>query len=105
MKKIVEVLRFCGAREIHLRICSPPVRWPCFFGVDTPERRHLIAAKKTVSEIKKYIASDSLKYLSLNGLINASRQKSDTLCTACFTGKYPVKVDLNLKKSILENNC
>lgn len=105
MKKIVEVLRFCGAREIHLRICSPPVRWPCFFGVDTPERRHLIAAKKTVSEIKKYIASDSLKYLSLNGLIKASQQKSDTLCTACFTGKYPVKVDLNLKKSILENNC
>lgn len=105
MKKIVEVLRKVGVREIHLRICSPPIRWPCFFGVDTPERKQLIAAKKSVSEIRKYIAADSLEYLSLDGLIKASRQDKSKLCTACFTGKYPVKVDLNLKKNVFENIC
>lgn len=105
MKKIVEILRQCGASEIHLRICSPPIRWPCFFGVDTPERKQLIAAKKTIGEIRKYIAADSLKYLSLDGLIKSSGQKASTLCTACFTGKYPVKVNLKLKKNVLESNC
>lgn len=105
MKKIVEVLRQCGVKEIHLRICSPPIRWPCFFGVDTPERKQLIAATKTIGEIRKYIAADSLKYLSLDGLIKSSAQEASNLCTACFTGKYPVKVNLKLKKNVLESNC
>lgn len=105
MKKIVEVLRICGAKKIHLRICSPPIRWPCFFGVDTPERKQLIASKKTVAQIKKFIGADSLHYLSLQGLIAASGQDKNTLCTACFTGNYPMKVDLSFKKNIFEANC
>lgn len=102
MKKIVEVLKKCGAAEIHLRICSPPIRWPCFFGVDTPDRKKFIANDKRISEIKKFIGADSLNYISLDGLIKASNQGKDTLCTACFTGKYPIKVDYNYKKNIFE---
>ncbi|MBI3380131.1 amidophosphoribosyltransferase [Candidatus Gottesmanbacteria bacterium] len=105
MKKIVEILRKSGAKEIHLRICSPPIRWPCFFGVDTPERRQLIASSKTVAQIKKFINADSLYYLSLDGLIKASKQPTDKLCTACFSGKYPMPVNLNFKKNVFENNC
>lgn len=105
MKKIVEVLRKSGAREIHLRICSPPIRWPCFFGVDTPERKQLIASSKTVAQIKKFIRADSLHYLSLEGLIKASQQDKDTLCTACFSGKYPMPVNLDFKKNVFENTC
>lgn len=105
MKKIVEILRKCDAREIHLRICSPPIRWPCFFGVDTPNRRQLIAAGKTVAQINKFIGADSLRYLSLEGLIMASNQKTDKLCTACFSGKYPMKVNYKFKKNIFEANC
>ncbi|MBI3954858.1 amidophosphoribosyltransferase [Candidatus Gottesmanbacteria bacterium] len=105
MKQIVEVLRDAGALELHLRICSPPIRWPCFFGVDTPERRSLVASDKTVNEIKKFIACDSLEYLSLASLIKASGQPKDQLCTACFSGKYPMPVDLNFKKNILEKAC
>lgn len=105
MKKIVEVLRKSGAREIHLRICSPPIRWPCFFGVDTPERKQLIASSKTVAQIKKFIRADSLHYLSLEGLTKASQQDKGALCTACFSGKYPMPVDLDFKKNVFENNC
>lgn len=105
MKKIVEVLRKSKALEIHLRICSPPIRWPCFFGVDTPERKQLIASSKTVAQIKKFIGADSLRYLSLEGLIKASKQEKKTLCTACFSGKYPMPVDLEFKKNIFESSC
>jgi len=105
MRQIVEVLKKCGAKKIHLRICSPPVRWPCFFGVDTPERRQLIASDKTVRQINDFIGADTLKYLSLSGLIRASKQKSNTLCTACFSGKYPMKVDMSFKKNVFESAC
>lgn len=104
MKKIVELLKKNGAREVHIRICSPPVRWPCFFGVDTPYRKDLIAAKKKVTEIKKFIGADSLKYLSLKNLIKASRQKTEDVCTACFSGKYHIKVNYNFRKNMFENS-
>ncbi|KKS98490.1 MAG: amidophosphoribosyltransferase, amidophosphoribosyltransferase [Candidatus Gottesmanbacteria bacterium GW2011_GWA2_43_14] len=103
MKKIVETLKKNGAKEVHLRICSPPVRWPCYFGVDTPYRKDLIAASKTVSQINKFIGADSLKYLSLGGLTKASAQRKDELCTACFSGMYPMPVKHNFRKNILEN--
>lgn len=105
MKQIVEVLRHSGALEIHLRICSPPIRWPCFFGVDTPERRLLIASGKTAAQIRKFIDCDSLEYLTLRSLIKASGQNKNNLCTACFSGKYPMPVNLNFKKDILEKAC
>jgi len=102
MKKIVEVMKKCGAKEVHLRICSPPIKWPCYFGVDTPTRGQLIASDKTVALIKKFIGADSLHYLSLSGLIKASRQKENELCTACFTGSYPMDVNYDFKKDIFE---
>lgn len=102
MKKIVEILRKNGVSEVHLRICSPPIRWPCFFGVDTPERRQLIASEKTISQIKEFIKADSLHYLSLSGLIKASGQDAKTLCTACFSGRYPVEIKRNFKKNVFE---
>ena len=105
MEKIVQVLRKCRAKEIHLRICSPPVRWPCFFGVDTPSRKELIGSNKSVAEINQFIGADSLHYLSLESLMKASNQSPDTLCTACFSGKYPMKVNMSLKKSVFEKNC
>lgn len=105
MKKIVEVLKKSGAKKIHLRICSPPVRFPCYFGVDTPNRKNFIAFGKTVSEIKEYIGCNSLHYISLKGLIKASRQTENSLCSACFTGKYPVNIDNDFSKDIFEKNC
>ncbi len=105
MKKIVEILKKSGATKVHIRICSPPIRWPCFFGVDTPERKQLIASEKNVEEIRKFIGADSLKYLSLEGLIKASNQDKNNLCTACFTGRYPMNVDYNFSKNIFEKEA
>lgn len=105
MRKIVEVLRSSGAKEVHIRICSPPVRWPCFFGVDTPERTQLIASTKSVTQIKKFIGADSLKYLSLKTLVKASNQPYESVCHACFSGKYPINNSYNFKKNIFEANC
>lgn len=102
MKKIVELLRKYKAKQVHLRICSPPIRFPCFFGVDTPNRRQLIASSKTIAQIKKHVGADSLYYLSLEGLIEASRQSASTLCAACFTGNYPINIDHRFRKDIFE---
>ncbi len=98
-RKIVRMLRDAGAREIHLRISSPPTRWPCFYGIDTPNRRELIAASQTVEEIARYISADSLSYLSLEGLRRAVGYPEATgagHCEACFTGAYAVPVPLHL---------
>ncbi len=90
-KKIVSMLKSAGAKEVHLLISSPPVVSPCYYGIDTPTKEELIAANKSIDEIKEYIGADTLYYLSLEGMINAAnkyRQKG--FCTACFTGNYPV---------------
>ena len=105
MKKIVQVLRENGAKEIHLRICSPPITDPCYFGVDTPERKQLIASAMSVPKIRKFIGADSLHFLSLGKLIQASKQAKKTLCTSCFTGKYPMKVNYGFSKKMFENVC
>ncbi len=102
MKKLVTVLRAAGAKKIHLRICSPPIRFPCYYGVDTPIQSQLIAAEKDIKSIKKFLNVDSLKYLSLRSLIKATRQKESVFCTACFSGKYPTVINKNFSKSILE---
>ena len=87
-RKIVKMIRDAGAREVHMRISSPPTRWPCFYGIDTPSRGELIASSHTVEEISKYITSDSLAYLSLDGLHRAVGGQG--YCNACFTGDYPI---------------
>jgi amidophosphoribosyltransferase len=93
-RKIVRMLREAGAREVHMRISSPPTRWPCFYGIDTPSRSELIAASHTPEEIAKYITSDTVGYLSVEGLHRAVRGEgtpaASGYCDACFTGDYPV---------------
>jgi amidophosphoribosyltransferase len=90
-RKIVKMVRAAGAREVHMRISCPPTISPCFYGVDTPTKRELIASSHTVEETCKYIEADSLAYLSLEGLLRAVRAKGDEFCTACYTGQYPVE--------------
>ncbi len=91
-KKIVRMLRNAGAREVHFRISCPPTVSPCFYGVDTPSKKQLIGANKSVEEIRQFIGSDSLAYLSLDGLKLACGEGEQTsYCTACYTGKYPTQ--------------
>ena len=91
-RKIVRMIRQAGASEVHMRISCPPTISPCFYGVDTPSKRQLIAANKSVEEIREYIGADSLSYLSLEGLKRACGDgEKTTYCTACYTGKYPTE--------------
>jgi amidophosphoribosyltransferase len=89
-RKIVKMIRAAGARAVHLRISSPPTIGPCFYGVDTPTRRELIAASHSIEEICRYVTADSLAYLSEAGMYAALREESGGFCDACFTGRYPV---------------
>lgn len=89
-RKIVQALRDAGAREVHMRISSPPVVGPCRYGIDTPTTEELIGAKKTIEDIRKYIGADSLSFLSLEGLLAAVGSKGEGFCTACFNGDYPL---------------
>ena len=89
---IVAMLRESGAREVHVRIASPPVKWPCFYGIDFATREELIAGHLPVDEILTSIGADSLGYVSLDGLIAATEQPASSLCRACFDGNYPVPV-------------
>ncbi len=92
-RKIVRMVRDAGAREVHMRISCPPTISPCYYGVDTPSKNQLIAANKSVEEIREYIGADSLAYLSLDGLRKAAGEGEDAMyCTACYTGKYPTNI-------------
>jgi amidophosphoribosyltransferase len=101
---VVDLLRKAGAAEVHLRICAPPIRYPCFFGVDMAAKRELIAARKTIPEIRDYLNADSLGYLSLDGLIQAIGLPRDIFCLACFTGEYPIPVQMEMDKLALETS-
>jgi len=92
-RKIVRMIRNAGAKEVHMRISCPPTISPCFYGVDTPSKKQLIAANKSVDEIREYIGADSLAYLSLEGLKKACGEgEKVTYCSACYTGKYPTEI-------------
>lgn len=103
--QVINLLRRAGAKEVHMCICAPPIRYPCFFGVDMATRRELIAARMSVPEIAKSIGADSLGYLSVDGLIKAVNLPRDTFCLACFTGSYPVPVQLEMDKLALETHA
>jgi len=90
-KKIVHIIRAAGAREIHVRITSPPIVGPCYYGIDTPTKRELIGANKSVEEIRQFIGADSLGYLSLEALLKAVDDRG-RFCSACFTDRYPTDV-------------
>jgi len=91
-KKIVEMVREAGAREVHMRISCPPTISPCYYGVDTPRKADLIAAQMSVEEVRRYIEADSLGYLSMEGMLQAIGFEPDSSCVACWNGKYPTPV-------------
>jgi amidophosphoribosyltransferase len=101
-KQLVRMLREAGAREVHLRITSPPVAWSCFYGIDTGDRDELIAAQLDNDEIRGYLNLDTLAYLTLDRLIEATGAAGAGFCDACFTGDYPVPVPVTLRKHVLE---
>jgi len=101
-RAMVRMLKEAGACEVHLRVSSPPYRWPCFYGMDTGTRAELLAANMTVGEIRAYLDVDSLAYLSLDNLVAAVDAPGAGFCTACLTGTYPVAVPVALSKGVLE---
>jgi amidophosphoribosyltransferase len=103
-RAMVSMLRECGAREVHLRISSPPYAWPCFYGMDTGTRGELIAASLSVGEIAEYLNVDSLAYLELDRVKTATGAHGAGFCDACFTGSYPVEVPVNLTKGVLDTD-
>lgn len=101
-KQLVAMVREAGATEIHLRISSPPYRWPCFYGMDTGDRSILLAASRSVEEIAEHLEVDSLVYLDLENLIEATGAAADAFCTACLNGEYPTEVPTADSKYLLE---
>ena len=97
-RAIVRMLREAGAREIHVRISSPPVKWPCFYGIDFATRAELVASGLEVEEIRRSIGADSLGYVSLEGLIESTQVAENKLCGACFTGQYPIKIPADMSE-------
>ena len=100
-RAIVRMLREAGAREIHVRISSPPVKWPCYYGIDFATKAELIANGLEVEEIRRSIGADSLGYVSLDGLISATQVPSERLCSACFTGEYPIRIPEDMSEGKL----
>jgi amidophosphoribosyltransferase len=102
-RAMVKMLREAGATEVHLRVSSPPYRWPCFYGMDTGTRGELLAANLTVAEIRDYLGVDTLAYLELDRLVAATGTVGAGFCDACLTGTYPVAIPENLSKGVLES--
>ncbi|MGI9120705.1 MAG: amidophosphoribosyltransferase [Acidimicrobiales bacterium] len=103
-RAVVRMLREAGAAEVHLRIMSPPYRWPCFYGMDTGAASELLAANMSVEEIRQYLGADSIAYLSLDRLVEATGAATPGFCSACLTGSYPIAVPVSLRGRVLEGN-
>jgi amidophosphoribosyltransferase len=101
-RQLTRMLREAGATEVHLRITSPPVKWSCFYGIDTGDRTELLASALTVDEIRDYLNVDTLAYIQLDRLVAATGAPGAGFCDACFTGHYPVAVPVTLRKHVLE---
>jgi amidophosphoribosyltransferase len=103
-REIIKMLREAGAKEVHMRISSPPDKYPCFYGIDTAIRKELIASSRSVEEIRRFIGADSLHYLSMENLVKATRRPREDFCLACFDGEYPIPVpeDIKMAKCRLE---
>ncbi len=100
-RKLVQALREAGATEVHMRISSPPVTHPCFYGIDTDNQDQLIAARLTLQQIEAHLGVDSLAYLSKEGMVEAARSASTNFCTACFDGQYPIELEEEMRSSKL----
>ena len=103
LKKLAGLLRKAGVKEIHIRVASPPIRFPCFYGMDFPTRREPIAAWNTPEQIREYLGVDSLHYLSVEGMLAATYDDPGRYCTACFTGNYPVPLSEEESRSLRED--
>ena len=106
LNQLVRLIRSAGASEVHVRISSPPIRHPCYYGIDMQSRGELIASQTRVDEIRTYLGADSLGYLSIEGMVKIAKEygKSGTgYCTACFSGDYPVVPEDSLNKLMLES--
>ena len=103
-KQLVAMVRDAGATEVHLRVSSPPYRWPCFYGMDTSDRQTLIAARMNTDEIRAHLGADTLGYLSLDGLLDATGVADAGFCTACLSGEYPTEVPVEGGKFQLERS-
>jgi amidophosphoribosyltransferase len=101
-RPLVQLLRSAGASEVHMRVHAPPIMWPCYLGVDMASRDELIAANKTLDEIRDAVGADTLGYLSLEGLFRATGRSGEHFCAGCLTGRYPVRVDASAGKHALE---
>ncbi len=102
-RQLVQALREAGAAEVHTRITCPPIKWPCFYGIDMSTRQELVAADLTVEEIRQYVGADSLGYLSLDGMVAATGSPKDSFCRACFDGQYPIPIPEGAGKFLLEH--
>jgi len=100
----MQSLRRAGAREIHLRVASPPIRHPCYYGIDFPSHSELIASGRSVEDIRRFLGVDSLAYLSLDGMLGALRQGQTHFCHACFSGDYPIPIDPTFQKDLFERS-
>jgi len=92
-RKIVKMVREAGATEVHVRISSPPTLFPCFYGIDTPNREELIASRHTLEETRQFITADTLEYLHIENMLEVMEEDKDKFCSACFDGNYPVDID------------
>ena len=99
----VKTLREAGAKEVHMRVSCPPLRYPCYYGIDFPTKKELIASSHSVEWIRDFIGLDSLNYLSLEGMLKAMLIPPENFCTACFTGNYPTAIPKRFSKNSLEN--
>jgi amidophosphoribosyltransferase len=101
-RAMVSMLREAGVAEVHMRVSSPPYRWPCFYGMDTGTRGELLAANLTVDEIRDYLGVDTLAYMELDRLVEATGATGAGFCHACLTGDYPIAIPDHLSKHVLE---
>ncbi len=101
-KMRVKALRQAGAKQIHMRISCPPIKFPCFYGIDFPTKKELIASYNDINWVREFIGADSLEYLSLEGMLNSMPIAKENFCTACFTGQYPNELNGKVSKDILE---
>jgi amidophosphoribosyltransferase len=103
-RHLIAMVRESGASEVHLRISSPPYRWPCFYGMDTGDRSTLLAADRSIDDIAAFLDVDSLAYLELDRLIEATGVPESGFCAACLSGRYPTDVPLTGDKYLLERS-
>lgn len=102
LKKLVGLLRRVGVKEIHVRVASPPIQFPCFYGMDFPTRKELIAAWNSTEKVREYLGVDSLRHISVAGMLQATYDQPERFCTACFTGRYPVPLSEQDHETLFE---